>query len=51
VAGLYAAAGAPIEFATMMGNVGGALAVNIVGNKEPVEKVNILKFTSTLMNV
>lgn len=51
VAGLYAAAGAPIEVGTFMGNIGGALGANIVGNKEPVEKVNVLKYANTLMNV
>lgn len=51
VAGLYAAAGAPIEIGTFMGNIGGALGANIVGNKEAVEKVNVLKYASTLMNV
>lgn len=51
VAGLYTAAGAPIEVGTFMGNISGALAANIVGNKDAVEKVNVLKYASTLMNV
>ena len=51
VAGLYAAAEAPIEVGTFMGNIAGALAANIVGNKEAVEKVNVLKYANTLMNV
>ncbi len=51
VAGIYAAAGAPAEVGTVMGNIGGALGANIVGNRESVEKVNVLKFGSTLMNV
>lgn len=51
VAGLYASAGAPIEIGTFMGNIGGALGANIVGNKEAVEKVNVLKYASTLLNV
>ncbi len=50
-AGLYAAAGAPIEAGTFIGNIAGALAANIVGNKEAVEKVNVLKYANTLMNV
>lgn len=50
-AGIMAAAGAPTELGTFMGNIAGALGANIIGNKEPVEKVNILKFASTLMNV
>lgn len=50
-AGIMTAAGAPTELGTFVGNIAGALGANIIGNKEPVEKVNILKFASTLMNV
>jgi sugar/nucleoside kinase (ribokinase family) len=49
--GIFAAVGAPIEVGTFIGNIGGALGANIVGNKEAVEKVNVLKYASTLMNV
>lgn len=51
VAGLYAASGAPTELVTFMGNIAGALGANIVGNKEAVEKVNVLKYAGTLLNV
>lgn len=51
VAGLYTAAGAPTELGTFMGNIAGALGANIVGNKEAVEKVNVLKYAGTLLNV
>lgn len=51
IASLFAAAGASMEMGTFMGNIAGALAANIVGNKESVEKVNVLKYTSTLLNV
>lgn len=51
VSGIFAAAGAPIEVGTFIGNIGGALGVNIVGNRDAVEKVNVLKYASTLMNV
>ena len=51
VAGIFAAAGATTEIGTFTGNIGGALGANIVGNKESVEKVNVLKYASTLMNV
>jgi len=50
-AGIFAAAGASVEVGTFMGNIGGALGANIVGNKEAVEKINALKYASTLMNV
>lgn len=51
VAGLYQAAGAPAELGTFMGNIAGALGANIVGNKEAVEKVNVLKYAGTLLNI
>lgn len=51
LASLTSAAGAPLEAGTFMGNIAGALAANIIGNKEPVEKVNVLKYASTLLNI
>ncbi len=51
VAGIYAAAGAPPEAGTLLGNIAGALGANIVGNKSAVEKVDVLKYANTLMNV
>lgn len=51
VAGIFSAAGAAMEVCMVMGNVAGALGANIVGNKDAVEKVNVLKYASTLMNV
>lgn len=51
VAGIFTAAGAPTEVGTFVGNIGGALGANIIGNKDAVEKVNVLKYASTLMNV
>ena len=51
VAGIFSAAGAPVEVGTFLGNIGGALGANIIGNKEAVDKVNVLKYASTLMNV
>lgn len=51
VAGLFSAVGAPSELCMVMGNIAGALGANIVGNKESIEKANVLKYASTLMNV
>lgn len=51
LAALTVAVGAPIEVGTFMGNIAGALAANIVGNKESIEKVNVLKYASTLLNI
>lgn len=49
--GIFAVAGAPTEVGTFVGNIGGALGANIVGNKDSVEKLNVLKYASTLLNV
>ena len=51
IAGIMSAAGASSEVAMVMGNIAGALGANIVGNKEAVQKSNVLKYASTLMNV
>jgi rfaE bifunctional protein nucleotidyltransferase chain/domain len=51
LASLAVAAGASMEVGTFMGNIAGALAANIVGNKESIEKVNVLKYASTLLNI
>ena len=51
VAGIFSAVGAPAELCMVMGNIAGALGANIVGNKESVQKENVLKYASTLMNV
>lgn len=48
--GLMGLVDAPMEIAAFMGNIAGALASNITGNKEPVRKVDILKYMSTLLN-
>lgn len=51
IASLCTAVEAPLEVGTFMGNIAGALAANIVGNKDSVEKVNVLKYASTLLNI
>ncbi len=51
VAGIFYSVGASEELAMFMGNIAGALGANIVGNKDSVKKVDVLKFASTLMNV
>lgn len=51
LASLAAAVGAPVEIGMFIGNIAGALASNIVGNKEAVEKVNVLKYAGTLLNI
>lgn len=51
IASLCAVAGVPLEIATFLGNISGAIASNIVGNEKPVGKVDILKYANTLMNL
>lgn len=51
VSSLFVAAGASMDISLFMGNIAGALATNIVGNKEAIEKVNVLKYASTLLNI
>ena len=40
-----------MEVGAFMGNIAGALAANIVGNKDAIEKVNVLKYANTLLNI
>ena len=40
-----------IRKGTFLGNIAGALASNIVGNREAIEKVNVLKYANTLLNI
>lgn len=51
LASLAAAVGASAEVGMFIGNIAGALASNIVGNKEFIEKVNVLKYANTLLNM
>jgi hypothetical protein len=34
-----------------LGNVAGASAVNVTGNAKPLQKLDMLKFASTILNV
>lgn len=49
--GLMAIVDAPLEQCAFMGNLVGALATNIIGNKEPVKRADILKYMCTLLNI
>ncbi len=44
------AQGLPLDFVSFIGNAVGALAVQIVGNKKPVEKHELLEFIHTILN-
>jgi sugar/nucleoside kinase (ribokinase family) len=43
------AIGMPLDVVSFIGNVVGALAVQIVGNKKPVEKYEVLEFAHNLL--
>lgn len=40
-----------LDIATLIANVAGAIKTNVVGNAKPVNKVDLLKFMSTVLNV
>lgn len=48
---LCARLGEPPEVGSFLGNVAGAYAVNVTGNARPVDKIELLKFASTVLNV
>ena len=48
---LSAAANVPLDQATLIANIAGAIKTNYVGNSRPVAKVDLLKFLSTVLNV
>lgn len=41
----------PLEIGLFLANIAGALAANTIGNSKPVNKVDLLKFATTLMKV
>jgi cytidyltransferase-like protein len=49
VAALAATAGLPLDLATFMGQLSGALAVKVVGNSEPVRKPRFMKAASSML--
>lgn len=51
LAAMTAVVDAPMEISTFIGNIAGALAANIVGNREAIDKVNVLKYANTLLNI
>jgi sugar/nucleoside kinase (ribokinase family) len=49
IASLCAGVQAPLEMSCFLASVAGALASNILGNAQPVERVKLLKYAATLM--
>lgn len=48
---LAAQQGVPVDVATLLANTAGAIKTNVVGNKDSVHKVDLLKFVGTVLNV
>ncbi|MHB8694534.1 MAG: PfkB family carbohydrate kinase [Solirubrobacteraceae bacterium] len=51
LASLCARTSQPAEVGSFLGNIAGALAANVTGNREAVSSVDLLKFSSTILNV
>lgn len=41
----------PVDIATLLANIAGAIKTGLVGNSRPVAKVDLLKFVNTILNV
>jgi len=41
----------PVDLATLLANLAGAIKTNVVGNSQPVAKADLLKFMHTVLNV
>jgi len=48
---LSAVNGVSLDIATFLANIAGAIKSNVVGNAQSVNKVNFLKYVSTVLNV
>ena len=48
---MAAAVNMPVDCATLISNLAGAIKTNLLGNSKPVGKVDLLKFLSTVLNV
>ncbi len=51
LASLCAARELPIQIGSLLGNLAGAMAANVLGNAEPVTKPRLLKYLGTILNV
>lgn len=48
---MAAAKNMPVDCATLISNLAGAIKTNLLGNSKSVEKVDLLKFLNTVLNV
>lgn len=51
LAALAAVDDVPIDLATLLANIAGGIKTNLIGNSHPVQKVDLLKFMGTVLNV
>lgn len=51
IASLAAVNNIPIDLATLLGNIAGAIKTGVIGNSKSISKVDLLKFTNTVLNV
>ena len=51
LASLAYAGGLPLSIGSLLGNLGGAMAANVVGNAEGIDSADLLKFLSTVLKV
>lgn len=51
LAALSTLARVPIDLATFLGNLAGALKTNTLGNSQSIQKVDLLKYANTVLNV
>lgn len=51
LAALSAVAEIPVDLATLVANIAGGIKSNLVGNSQPIQKVDLLKFMGTILNV
>jgi rfaE bifunctional protein nucleotidyltransferase chain/domain len=51
LAALAAVSKLPVDIGTLISNIAGAIKTNLVGNSKPIEKVDVLKFMNTVLNV
>lgn len=51
LAALAASERIPLDLATLLANIAGGIKTNLLGNSQPVQKVDLLKFMGTVLNV
>lgn len=50
ISSLCAARELPLEIGSLLGNMAGAIASNVIGNSRQIDKVNFLKYLKTILN-